>query len=889
MKKAIKYFSISFIILLGLLIAIPFIFKGKIVSKVKEEANKTINAKIDFGDFDLSLIRNFPNFSLRINELSIINQEPFEGDTLVYAKQLDLTIDIMSVISGKTISIQKVLLKNPKLYFLVNENGKANWDIAKSTESKSPTSEPSTFHAALEKYSIENGTIVYNDKTMPFFLKLENVNHTGKGDFTKDIFTLNTKTLVEKGNMSYGGLTYVSNAKADILADIEINMKTMRFTFLDNKILLNELALDFSGWVMMPDSNIDMDLKFSAAKTDFKNLISIIPAVYSPQFKDLKSSGKIGLNGSIKGRYNSKSMPGFGINLTIENGMFQYPTLPSSVNNVNLVLAITNLDGIPDHTIIDLSKFHIEVNKDPFDAKLYLATPISDPSINAFMKGKIDLAGIQKLVPLEKGTELTGIITADVSLKGKMSSIEQKKYDQFMATGNFGITSMIFSNSSMKQPLNISTLQMSFNPSVVSLQALNAKIGGSDFNMTGAINNFLAYALKDETIHANLSLTSAQINLNEFITGETSASGNVDTSKMAVLDVPGNVDFTMNTKIGKIIYQNLTLSNVEGKLEIKDKSILVNDVIMQLMGGSMKMSGKYSSVIPAKPNFNFGLAISNFDIGQTVKSFESIQKLVPIAKNCSGNFSTGLNVQGDLDQKMSPVMNTLSGAGKLTTSTVVVDNFPAFVKIADVLKLSSWKKLSVPPVSPSFKFLNGRVFVDPFDVTINGIKATIGGSNGFDQTIDYTMATQIPRAAFGSAANSVIGGLLSTANSKGANVSLGDVIPVNLTISGTVENPKIGTDLNKAGTKVMDDLKAKAAEEFNKKKDELESKAREEANKIKNQSEQKLNEEKQKAGAEADRIKKETEAKAKSYSDSLKREAEKKAKDQLKNLNPFKK
>ena len=170
MKKAIKYFSISFIILLGLLITIPFIFKGKIVSKVKEEANKTINAKIDFGDFDLSLIRNFPNFSLRINELSIINQEPFEGDTLVYAKQLDLTIDIMSVISGKTISIKKVLLKNPKLYFLVNENGKANWDIAKSTESKSPSSEPSTFHAALEKYSIENGTIVYNDKSMPFFL-----------------------------------------------------------------------------------------------------------------------------------------------------------------------------------------------------------------------------------------------------------------------------------------------------------------------------------------------------------------------------------------------------------------------------------------------------------------------------------------------------------------------------------------------------------------------------------------------------------------------------------------------------------------------------------------------------------------------------------------------
>ena len=888
MKKVIKYFSISFIILLGLLITIPFIFKGKIVSKVKEEANNAINGKIDFGDFDLSLIRSFPNFSLRINELSIITHQPFEGDTLVYAKQLDLTIDIMSVIKGQTIAIKKVLMKNPKLYFLVNENGKANWDIAKSKESKVPTSKPSNFHAALEKYSIENGTIVYNDKTMPFFLKLENVNHIGKGDFTKDIFALNTKTMVEKGNVSYGGLKYISNAKINISANIEINLKTMRFLFNDNKIVVNEFPLDFSGWIMMPDSNIDMDLKFAAEKTEFKNLISIIPAIYSPQFKDLKSSGKIGLNGSVKGRYNSKSIPGFRINLTIENGMFQFPSLPSSVNNVNVVLAISNPDGIPDHTILDLSKLHIEVNKDPFDAKIYLATPISDPSINAFIKGKIDLAGIQKLVPLEKGTELTGIITADVSLKGKMSSIDQKKYDQFLATGNLGIASMIFSNSSMKQPLNISTLQTSFSPSNVSIQNLNAKIGGSDFSMTGAINNFLAYALKNETIHANLSLTSTQINLNEFITGEPSSSGKVDTTKMAVLDIPGNVDFVMNTKIGKMIYQNLSLSNVEGKLEIKDKSILISDLIMQLMGGSIKMSGKYSSIVPAKPNFNFGVAISNFDIGQTVKSFESIQKLVPIAKNCSGNFSTGLNVQGDLDQKMAPIMNTLSGVGKLITSKVIVDNFPAFVKIADVLKLSSWKNLSVPIVSPSFKFLNGRVYVDPFDVTINGIKATVAGSNGFDQSLDYTMATQIPRAAFGTAANSVIGGLLSSANSKGANISLGDVIPVNLKITGTVENPKIGTDLNKTGTKVMDDLKARATEEFNKKKDELEFKARAEADKIKNQAEQKLIDEKQKAAAEGDRIKKETEAKAKAYSDSLKREAEKKAKNQLKNINPFK-
>ena len=889
MKKIIKWGGITLLAILILLITLPFLFKDKIVAKVKEETNKSINAKVDFGEFDLSLIRNFPNFSLRVNNLSVINIEPIEGDTLVYAKQLDLTIDIMSVIKGGTIGIKKVSINSPVMYFLVNEKGKSNWDIAKPSAKQATNNEPSTFKASLKEYSISNGLIVYNDKTMPFFLKLDNVNHTGSGDFTQDLFLLKTKTLVEHGDMTYGGLQYISQAKAEIDAEIEINLKTMRFTFKDNKIKLNELFLNFSGWVMMPDTNIDMDLKYSATKSEFKNFISMVPAVFTPQFKDLKSSGTMSLDGSIKGRYNSKSMPGFGLKLKVDKGMFQYPSLPTAINNVNIDLNISNPDGIPDHTIIDLSKLHVEINNDPFDAKLYLATPVSDPAIDAFMKGKIDLDKIQKLVPLEKGTELQGIVTADLNAKGKLSSIKQKKYEQFNASGNLSITGLKYNAPNSKSKVDVSLMKLGFNPSKVSLDAFNSKIGKSDFSATGSLENFIAYALKNETLVGTLNLNSNLIDLNEFMSGEQTASGNVDTTSMKVLQIPTNINFILSADIKKLIYQNLSIDQVSGKLEVKDQAISMKDIFMRMMDGTIKMSGKYSAININKPEFDMSLAISDFDISKTSKNFISVEKLAPITKNCSGSFSTTMTVRGDLDQKMAPVMNTLTGSGKLSTSTVVVDNFPAFVKIADVLKLSSWKSLNVPPINPSFKFVNGRVFVDPFDVTINGIKSSIGGSNGFDETIDYVMATQIPRSAIGGGANNLISGLLSSANSKGANVSIGDIIPINLTIKGTVNSPKIGTDLGKIGSNVMNDLKSKAEEEFNKKKAEAESKIKDATDKIKSDAEAKFNSEKEKATAEAERIKRENEAKAKAYTDSLKREAERKAKDQLKNLNPFKK
>ena len=73
MKKIVKWIGIVFLVLLILLIALPYFFKDKIVAKIKEEANNTLNAKFDFGDFSLSLIRHFPNLSMEIDNLSIIN------------------------------------------------------------------------------------------------------------------------------------------------------------------------------------------------------------------------------------------------------------------------------------------------------------------------------------------------------------------------------------------------------------------------------------------------------------------------------------------------------------------------------------------------------------------------------------------------------------------------------------------------------------------------------------------------------------------------------------------------------------------------------------------------------------------------------------------------
>jgi vacuolar-type H+-ATPase subunit H len=273
----------------------------------------------------------------------------------------------------------------------------------------------------------------------------------------------------------------------------------------------------------------------------------------------------------------------------------------------------------------------------------------------------------------------------------------------------------------------------------------------------------------------------------------------------------------------------------------------------------------------------FTLDINGFDIQKTFKTFATVKKLAPIAERTTGRFGTTMQLNGKLDEHMNPILPSLNGSGKLTTSGVIVENFPPLVKLADAIKMEQYKKLDVSNLNISYKFENGRVNVAPFDVNLGGIPTNISGSTGFDQTIDYSLAMNIPTSKLPSAASGAINSLITQANAKGANFSMAENVKMNVKVGGTIDKPIVSTGLKETSGALTNQLKDKAKEEVDKLKVEAEAKAREEADRLKKEATDKAN-------AEADRLKKEAEAKAKAEADRLRKEAEKKAKEGLKNL-----
>ncbi|MBL7956125.1 MAG: AsmA family protein [Flavobacteriales bacterium] len=863
-KRILLTLGILILLLLGAAILIPILFKDKIEAAVKKEVNNNINAVVDWGDWDLTILRNFPDLTVTIENVKVSNVAPFEGIDLARIGSLTATVDIKSVFGDK-IDIKRIGLVKPSIHVKVLEDGTANWDIAKADSTateETPEDTASAFNIGLREYWIEDGTLIYDDASLTYYMDLKGLQHRGNGDFTQDLFTLNTTTHADTANVVFDGVKYLKNVKADIKADLDMDMPNMKFTFKENEATINQLVLGFDGWLAMPGDDMDMDLKWDAKKTDFGTLLSLVPAEFASDLTGVQMSGKAGFSGYVKGVYNDNTMPAFGVKVDVDKGRFKYPDLPSSVEDIYVDLNIASPQGNDmDKMVVDLKRFAMKMAGNPVEARMYMTTPMSDPNVDAELKANMDLASVKTVVPMKE--ELKGNLTADVRMKGRMSDVEKGNYDKFQADGRLILLGMNYVSDSLP-PVGINSLYFDFSPRFLALTSFDGSVGSSNIQAKGRMDNYIQWWLKDSTLVGSFDLTANKFDLNELMgpsAPEDTTAAAADTSAMSVIEVPGNIDFRMGMAVKEVIYDNINLTNVRGGLHVHDKRVDLKDVFFNLFDGSVTMAGGYDTKNIAKPTIDLTYDVKELDIEQTVKYMETVQKMAPIAKTCKGKFSTNLSMKAALDQTMQPDMNTLTGRGTLRTKSVRIDGFQPLVDIAKALKLDGIKNTTLNDVVFNYKFEEGKMITEPFNVKIDRIKANVGGSTAFaDQAIDYDMKAKVPSDMFGAAASTAVAGLLGKANSAiGSNFQVPAELDLTAKITGTIDKPIVKPVFAGGTSNVKDVVVAEVKQELNdqidKAKEEAVARAREEAARLVAEAQKQADEIKAKARSEAARIK----------------------------------
>ncbi|HEU5289386.1 MAG TPA: membrane biogenesis protein, partial [Cyclobacteriaceae bacterium] len=740
MKKALIIVGLVLGVLLAAAFILPVVFKDDIFAAIKKEIDKSVNADVNLeaDKFSLSLFTNFPSITAEMKDFGVVNREPFAGEVLFAAEKFQVEVNLADVLFGDELRLKGITIVRPIINVKVLEDGRANYDIAvPSTDTVTTTDEGSEeFSFGIDHWEIVGGDIIYDDKSIPVYTELINVNHTGSGDFTQSVFDLKTKTTIDTLGMGYDGDMYLSDKRAEIDMTISISEEYTKYTFKENSVKLNDFGMSFDGWFKMNEKDYGMDITFKSPENTFKSLLSLVPGMYTESFKNIETSGDLAFSGFAKGTYSDTQMPAFNVDLKVINAMFKYPDLPTPINNINLDMLVDNKDGVIDNTVIDIKKFHMDFGSNPVDARA-LISKMYPTNVDANITAKLNLAELSKMFPVE-GLDMKGNYSLNLKANGVYDSLKKTipAIDAAMSLANGYVKSSEF-------PMPLQDLK--FNSTIKNSSGKMAEtfIAVKDFSMD----------MDGEKFNADLLLQ----NLDDY-TWDLKAKGGVDLEKITKIfplegmTLAGKVKADIQTK-GKMSdldaerYEKLPTSGVASMTGFKYTSKdLPYDVTMskaEMVFDPKKIDLKQVSGTIGKSDFNVNGSVNNY-IGYVFGKGELLKG--------SMNFNSNLL---DLNEFMTETEETAT-----TTDTASYGVIPVPENIDFILK-SSVK--TVKMMDYTMTNASGDVIVKDGVANLSGLKFNmLGGAfvvNGSYNAKDikhpkYDMGVKIDNLSIAQAAAS---------------------------------------------------------------------------------------------------------------------------------------
>ena len=780
MKKFVKTAALAVAVLLLAALVAPTLLRGKIAAIVKREANAALRAELDFDRLDISLLRHFPNASLELKGLRLSGVDAFAGDTILAARRISVVVSPLSLLGDGGFEVRKILLDRPAVHGRKLADGSVNWDIAVPSDQPEAADEaadaPSSFRLSVRDFRIDGAEVRYDDDSSRMHFSVAPLSLRLRGDLSAARSDLELALTAEGLRLVSGGIPLLSGAEAELDAVIGADLEAGRYTFSRNRLRLNAIEVGLDGWVELRDEAVAMDLRAGCDEVQFKEVLSLVPAFYTREFRNLSASGALAMDLWARGELRDGRLPAFGFSTSVTDGSFRYSSLPKAVTDIQIALSVANPGGGMDATVVDLSRFGLKMAGNSLSATFRATSLASDPAFSAAVDGVVDLGAVREVYPLERGVELAGRIMADLKASGRMSDIEAQRYEKLGAAGRFVVEGVTLTLPDLPE-VHVRRAAATITPQAMTLGECGVTMGGSDLAANGQLTNYLGYLLRGDVLAGRLYVKSELLDLNEILAAapgqpadgaETSADA-ADASADAATrapEVPRNLDLSLHTDLRRILFQKMTISDLQGEMRVAGGTLSLQRLAMGLFGGKASVSGSYSTAAgAASPELKLSMNFSDASFQRTFEQLDAVQRLAPLFAKTGGTYGMTIDLRTPLDASMSPVMERFDATGEIRSADVRIQNIEAFDALAKALGNDALRRIEAKDVAIRFAVRNGRIATEPFDLRMGGVSMNLAGSTGLDQTIDYTARVQLPSGAAGGLVEKIgvnIGGTFSS-------------------------------------------------------------------------------------------------------------------------------
>jgi len=523
------------------------------------------------------------------------------------------------------------------------------------------------------------------------------------------------------------------------LPNLDINQLKVRLDSLYFDVNKNNLSAilisDGFGEKMTVDSKIKSKL----------DLAFLNNALQIPNFK---LAGNLDADIISKGNYSKKEkkFPVTSGNFELKNGFIQTAYYPKPIQNINLKAKLNSTTGNFKDASFVLSPANFTFEGEPFIMTASFKN-FDDINYDVKAKGTLNVARIYKVFS-QKGLDVDGFIKADLSLAGKQSDASNGRIGNLKNSGTLEVKNIKTTSDYLAKPFLIENGLFTFNQDKMYFSNFNGKYGTSDITMNGNLENVINFVLSENQIlKGNFNLTSNFLHINEFIpttTFENEDENEVRTEVSGVVEIPTNLNVSIQTNAVKTQYDDIIIENLNGNILIENGTLKLTNGTIGIIGATAKMDAFYKNEGTQKAYFDYKINASEFDIKRAYNEIKMFREIVTAAENAEGIVGLNYSIKGVLNNQMEPVMPSLEGKGTLSVKKVKMKGFKLLNVVSAKTENPDIKDPDISKVDIKTTIKNNIVTIERFKFKVAGFRLRFEGQTSLDGKLNLKMRIGLP-------------------------------------------------------------------------------------------------------------------------------------------------
>ncbi len=455
--------------------------------------------------------------------------------------------------------------------------------------------------------------------------------------------------------------------------------------------------------------------------------------------------GNLDADLQIRGRYlpAKRIFPVTNARIDLHGGYIQTKYYPHPLQNIEVSTVISNNTGSLKGLKVNIKPVSFTFEGQPFMLKANLKN-FDDLDYSIKSHGSLDIGKIYEVFAM-KGYNVKGLITTNLSLKGKQSDATAGKYDQLANSGTMKVKDITLTSDLFPKPFLIKTGLFSFNQDKMKFDQFTANYGKSVIVLDGALSNVIDYALKpNSALKGEFDLKSSLIIADDFMAfaaGPTTPKA----AKSGVILVPQNLDLNFTADVKKVKYNGLDISDAKGQMSVTNGQIVLKQTGFTLIGAPVVMDATYGSINPQKAFFDYHIDAKEFDIQRAYREVKLFHDLATSAAGAQGIVSLDYKLSGKLNGDMMPIYPSLKGGGVLSVKKVKVKGFKMFSAVGKTTGRDSLGgKNDVSKVDIKTTIANNIITIQRTKMRMAGFRPRFEGQVSFDGKLNLQFRLGLP-------------------------------------------------------------------------------------------------------------------------------------------------